>query len=161
MRWKRGDIKPIEVKVLPDTLIETGDMLWMDKDDAKPACLFPTGIFVDPETAIMSFVSNFLGIAMESSQKGEIKPVKIATSGTFEMDCDGSFKKDELVGPDIKAIMETLKAHLPVRIPNQQVAKTFHRELSIGKVIETADNSVLIAIDTSHRTHRPKFIDAA
>jgi len=163
MRWCYGDIKPIEVKVLPDTLIEAGDMLWMDKDNAKPACLFPTGVFVNPENAIMSFVCNFLGIAMEASRKGEIKPVNIATSGTFEMDCiNETFREGDLVGPGIKAIRKVLEAHQPVRIPNQQIAKTYHRELSIGKIARSVPvpyNSVLVTIDTSHRAHKPKHVD--
>ncbi len=37
MRWRYGDTNPVVAAVDADTVIEIGDLLWQDIDDAKPA----------------------------------------------------------------------------------------------------------------------------
>ena len=37
MRWRYGDTNPVVAAVDADTVIEIGDLVWQDTDDAKPA----------------------------------------------------------------------------------------------------------------------------
>ena len=37
MRWRYGDTSPVMLAVDSATVIEIGDLLWLDVDDAKPA----------------------------------------------------------------------------------------------------------------------------
>ena len=37
MRWRYGDTNPVVAAVDAATVIEIGDLLWQDTDDAKPA----------------------------------------------------------------------------------------------------------------------------
>lgn len=151
MRWRYGETNPIEANVLSKTVIEVGDMLWRDHGgDAKPAIDFQTGMHCDVESAVESFSSSFLGIAMTRSREGETSPIRIATNGIFEMDCRiAKFEEGDFVGPDLNAIKATLRAGQPVRIPNQEVAKVSHRDLAIGRVVKRsaiAVPTVLVSI---------------
>ena len=42
MRWRYGDTNPVVAAVAAATVIEIGDLLWQDTDNAKPAALCPT-----------------------------------------------------------------------------------------------------------------------
>lgn len=74
MRWRYGDTNPVIAAVDSDTVIEIGDLLWQDTDDAKPA-------------ESVCDVANFLGVAMQRSRAGDTGPVRVATTGVFEFDC--------------------------------------------------------------------------
>ncbi len=39
MRWRYGDTNAVVAAVDADTVIEIGDLLWQDVDDAKPASI--------------------------------------------------------------------------------------------------------------------------
>ena len=39
MRWRYGDTNPVVAAVDSATVIEIGDLVWQDTDDAKPAQL--------------------------------------------------------------------------------------------------------------------------
>ncbi len=82
MRWRYGETNPVVAEVLPETIIEIGDLLWYD-GTAKPAELLNVVAAHGEE----EFQKRFLGVAMQRSRKGENAPLRVATSGTFEFEC--------------------------------------------------------------------------
>ena len=79
------------------TVIEVGDLLYLDTDDAKPASSQADGgtLAVNQET----LHDNFAGIAMQASASGDTDSIRVATSGVFELDCaSATFEVGALVG---------------------------------------------------------------
>jgi len=144
MRWRYGDTNPVVAAVDPATVIEIGDLLWQDVDDAKPASLFAAGEFpgqlpLETPAARLSalqrsFSEMFLGVAMQRRRVGEIDPIRVATTGVFELDCpDGSFELGDLVGADQDAAGS---------LPNQRVAKVADPRSAIARVAKRQPNAV-------------------
>ncbi len=105
MRWRYGDTNPVVAAVDSETVIEIGDLLWQDVDDAKPASLengqseetSEKEPFCDKLRRL--FASNFLGVAMERSRDGDTTLVRVATTGVFEFDClSETFELGDLMG---------------------------------------------------------------
>jgi hypothetical protein len=84
MRWRYGDTNPVIAAVEGDTVIEIGDLVWQDVDDAKPACRQANQ---QEPCSQASFAARFLGVAMQRSRWGETNPIRVATTGVFEFDC--------------------------------------------------------------------------
>jgi len=130
MRWRYGDTNPVVAAVDSATVIEIGDLVWQDTDDAKPASMLTVLSYQcddfrpEAEDYQKIFANNFLGVAMQRSRSGDTAPVRVATTGVFEFDCpSGTFELGELIGP---AVGNTLK--------DQQVVKVFDPKLAIGLV---------------------------
>lgn len=103
MRWRYGDTNPVIAAVAADTVIEIGDIVWQDwpgpSDDIKPAEAFSTSQYQAHEDASAAFTRLFLGIAMQRSRAGDTGPIRVATTGVFELDCDAqTFRLGDLVG---------------------------------------------------------------
>ena len=98
MRWRYGDTNPVVAAVDAKTVIEIGDLVWQDTDDAKPAGSFTWD--TDLVTTQDGFADKFLGVAMQRSRSGDTAPIRVATTGVFEFDCaSGTFELGEMVGP--------------------------------------------------------------
>jgi len=99
MRWRYGDTSPVQMAVDSATVIEIGDMIYLDLDDAKPA-----GSQTDQGTRTANqqlFHDNFAGVAMQASRAGETQPIRVATSGVFEFDCvSTTLEVGDMLGPD-------------------------------------------------------------
>ena len=146
MRWRYGDTNPVVAAVDADTVIEIGDLVWQDTDDAKPASAFANR---GSETANQEALADvFLGVAMQRSRSGETASVRVATTGVFELDCpSGTFELGNLVSPDNNAANNALL--------NQQVAKVAESKYAIGRVGKrqpTAVTSVLVDIRSTIMT---------
>jgi hypothetical protein len=127
MRWRYGDTNPVVAAVDPATVIEIGDLIYQETDDAKPA-----SSQADQGSEIANqelFANNFLGVAMQRSRAGDTAPIRVATTGVFEFDCvPDTFELGELVGP--------CKNKNDDALMNQQVVKVSARvsKLAIGRV---------------------------
>lgn len=99
MRY-RTDTKTISVAVDSATVIEIGDMVYLDTDDVKPvstAALWSSDL-ITTQTALKPI---FLGIAMSASAAGETEPVLVCVDGVFEMDAaSAAYEVGALVAPD-------------------------------------------------------------
>jgi hypothetical protein len=140
MRWRYGDTNPVVAAVDSDTIIEIGDIVVQDTDDAKPASILPD---LETEAANQAALVNiFLGVAMQRSRAGETAPIRVATTGVFEFDCpSGTFELGDLVGADENAAGNALL--------NQQVAKVTSSQNAIGRIAKrqaAAATSVLVDI---------------
>ena len=146
MRWRYGDTNPVVAAVDSATVIEIGDLLWLDTDDAKPASDQADG--GSEEANQGTFADKFLGVAMQRSGDGDTDPVRVATTGVFEFDCpSGTFELGDLIGVDENAAGDALL--------NQQVAAVAGSQYAIGRVAKreaSATSSVLVEIRSTVMT---------
>ncbi len=141
MRWRYGETNPVMMAVDSSTVIEVGDLVYLDTDDAKNA-----GAQADQLTEAANqrlFAQKFLGVAMQRSRSGDTDPIQVATSGVFEFTCaSASFEVGGLVGSD--------EAGSGTALEDQVVVSVASEDLAIGKVAKTAASSttVLVAIQS-------------
>ena len=102
MRWRYGDTCPVMLPVDSATVIEIGDLVYLDTDDAKPA-----SAQADQGTEAANqefFHDRYAGVAMQASRNGDTQPIRVATAGVFEFDClSTSFEVGKLIGDDENA----------------------------------------------------------
>jgi hypothetical protein len=143
MRWRYGDTNPVLVPVDSATVIEIGDLVYQDTDDAKPA-----SVQLDQGTEGANqalFHDMFLGVAMQASRAGETQPIRVATTGVFEFDClSTTLEVGDLLGSDENAGGTALL--------NQTVAKVTNANAAVGrcaKRLNPAGTRVLVDIVSS------------
>lgn len=146
MRWRYGDTNPVVAAVDSATVIEIGDLLWQNTDDAKPASAqSDQGSLAANQEA---FAEKFLGVAMQRSRSGDTAPVRVATTGVFEFDCpSGTFELGDLVGADENTAGDALL--------DQQVAKVAVSKYAIARVARreaSAGTSVLVDVRSAVMT---------
>jgi hypothetical protein len=152
MRWRYGDTNPVIVPVDSATVIEIGDLVFMEVDDARPAGqdtnsdgtgdLWNTNLAVTQE----AFHDKFLGVAMQRSRAGDVEPIRVATTGVFEYDAaSGTYELGVLVAPDKAAGNNLLNQKLVA------VAGTLHNQ-AVGRVakrVSPAGTKVLVDIQST------------
>jgi len=146
MRWRYGDTNPVVAAVDSATVIEIGDLVYQDTDDAKPASSLAN---LGTKTANQAaFTDRFLGVAMQRSRSGETAPIRVATTGVFEFDCPSStFELGDLVGSNENTAGNALL--------NQQVDKVSQGSYAVGRVSKrqaTAGTSILVDIRSTIMT---------
>jgi hypothetical protein len=125
MRWRYGDTNPVIAAVDSATVIEIGDLVFQDTDDAKPAS--DQADQGSEEANQQLLADNFLGVAMQRSRAGDTDPIRVATTGVFEFDCpSGTFELGNLVGADENTAGTALES--------QQVTKVSAAKYALGRV---------------------------
>jgi hypothetical protein len=146
MRWRYGDTNPVVAAVGAATVVEIGDLLWQDADNAKPASAQTDQGTKTGNQELLADV--FLGVAMQRSRSGETASLRVATTGVFEFDCpSGTFELGDLMGPDENGSGDALL--------NQQLAKVGESKYAIGRIAKrqpTAATSVLVDIRSTVMT---------
>ncbi len=142
MRWRYGETNPITVAVDSATVIEIGDLCYLDTDDAKPASsLADAGTKADNQGALHDA---FLGVAMQRSRSGDTDNIRIATTGVFEFDATSdSYEIGVLVGG------QGTGAAGAVGIADQAVEDAATVGGAIGRVVKSApaaSTKVLVSI---------------
>ena len=142
MRWRYGDTNPVVLPVDAATVIEIGDLVYLDTDDAKPA-----SAQVDQESEGENqelFHDKFAGVAMQRSRAGDVEPIRVATTGTFELDAtSATYELGALLGPD-----QTGGNNLR----SQQVRGVATHNLAVGRVakrVPSAGTRVLVQIEST------------
>ena len=146
MRWRYGDTNPVVAAVDSSTVVEIGDLIYQDTDDAKPAS---GQADQGSETANQElFADNFLGVAMQRSRNGDTDPIRVATTGVFEFDCpSGTFELGDLIVVDEAAGGTALE--------DQQVDGVSVSQYAVGRVakrVATAATSVLVDVRSTVMT---------
>jgi len=139
MRWRYGDTNPVVAAVDSATVIEIGDFVYQDTDDAKAASAQADQ---GSETANQQlFATNFLGVAMQRSRSGDTSPVRVATTGVFEFDCpSGTFELGDLIGVDEDETGDALS--------DQQVDAVGSSSYAIGRVARrVAEAATTLLVD--------------
>ena len=100
-RFRSGQMSLRKVRVDSSTVIEVGDLVFLDTDDVKPASAFTWD--TNLATTQSAFAAVFLGIAHEASASGETDPISVDTSplSVYEMDvASGAYEIGDELGPD-------------------------------------------------------------
>ncbi len=140
MRWRYGDTCPVMLPVDSATVIEIGDVVFLDTDDAKPAS---SQTDQGTETANQQlFHDIFAGVAMQASRSGDTQPIRVASTGVFEFDClSTTLEVGDLMSPDENGAGTALL--------NQTVVKVTSANQAIGrcaKRLNPAGTRVLVDI---------------
>lgn len=137
MRWRYGDTNPVSAAVDAATVIEIGDLVYQEVDDARPA-----SSQADLGTEAQNqegFHDKFLGVAMQASRAGDTAPIRVATSGVFEfITASASYELGALVG----LVGATALA-------DQEVKSVATENLAIGRVakrVNPAGTSVYVDV---------------
>jgi hypothetical protein len=143
MRWRYGDTCPVILPVDSATVIEIGDMVYLDTDDAKPA-----SSQADQGSELSNqqlFHDLFAGVAMQASRAGDTQPIRVATTGVFEFDVlSTTLEVGDMLGSD-----ENVAG---VALLNQTVAKVANANAAVGrcaKRLNPAGTRVLVDIVSS------------
>ena len=142
MRWRYGDTNPVVLPVDSTTVIEIGDLVWLNVDDARSASLSTYGASL--AAAQETFHDNFVGVAMQKSRGGDTQPIRVATSGVFEFPCaSAAFEVGARIGADDNPGGTALENQLVIGVAGA------NPERSIGfcaKRVNPADTKVLVDI---------------
>jgi hypothetical protein len=137
MRWRYGDTNPVVAAVDSATVIEIGDLVYQDTDDAKPASSQADQGSLTANQEL--FADNFLGVAMQRSRDGDIDAIRVATTGVFEFDCpSGTFELGDLVGIN--------EASGGTSLENQQVISVSASEYAIARVAKRVSATAASAL---------------
>jgi hypothetical protein len=141
MRWRYGETNPVVLPVASDTVIEIGDLVYLDTT-AKPA---GAGTYGASLAAAQEWLHDrFAGVAMQQSRAGDTADIRVATTGVFEFPCaSATFEVGARIGVDDNPGGTALL--------DQQVigVVTGSPQLSIGycaKRVNPAGTSVLVDI---------------
>jgi hypothetical protein len=140
MRWRYGDTNPVMAAVGSGTVIEIGDLVYQTSGAVKPASdLADAGTEAANQEA---FHDEFLGVAMQASPAGSTEPIRVATSGVFELDCASmTVEVGDLLGVD--------EDGAGVALEDQVAAKVATPNLAVGrcaKRLNPAGTRVLVEI---------------
>lgn len=152
MRWRYGDTSPVMLAVDSATVIEIGDLVYLDADDAKPA-----SAQADQGTELANqqlFHDVFAGVAMQASAAGDTQPIRVATTGVFEFDgLSATLEVGDLIGPDEHSGGTSLL--------NQTVAKVTNANAAVGrcaKRVNPAGTRMLVDVVSSVLRGGPQAI---
>ena len=101
LRYRSGPVQLVKSDIDSTSLIEPGDMLFLDSTEARPASEFVWN--TDLPTTQTGFSNSFLGIAHERSEVGDDAPISVDLSpqSVYEFDVDvSSYTLGTLLGPD-------------------------------------------------------------
>jgi len=141
MRWRYGETNPVVIPVASATVIEIGDLVYLDTT-AKPAGALTYGASL--ASTQESFHDKFIGVAMQQSRGGDTADIRVATTGVFEFPCaSATFEVGARLGVDDNVGGNAL-------LDQQVIAvNVANPELSIGycaKRVNPAATSVLVDV---------------
>ena len=150
MRWRYGDTQPVMLPVDATTVVEIGDLIYLDTDDAKPASSQADQLTEAANQEL--FHDKFAGVAMQASRNGDTQPIRVATAGVFEFDClSTAYEVGKLIGADENAAGTALE--------KQVVAPVATSNLAIGrcaKRVNPAATRVLIDVVSTMQRGGPQ-----
>lgn len=140
LRWRYGETNPVMLPVDSATVIEIGDLVWLDTDDVKPASAQADQLTEAANQEL--FHDKFAGVAMQHSRAGDTDPLRVATTGVFEFAvASGTYEVGQLFGAEEQSNGTQLE--------NQKVDDVATANLAIGrcaKRVNPADTRVLVDI---------------
>lgn len=101
LRFRSGQVQLRKVRVDAATVIEAGDLVWLNTDDARPASAFPWT--TNLATTQAAFAEKFLGVAHQQSKAGDSDPISVDVSpnSVYEFDAHpATYELGALLGPD-------------------------------------------------------------
>ncbi len=101
LRFRSGQVQLHKLRVDSGTVIEAGDLVFLDTDDVKPAGDFTWD--TDLETTQGGFAAVFLGVAHQQSAAGDTDDLSIDFSpfSIYEFDVNSAtYEIGDTLGPD-------------------------------------------------------------
>lgn len=101
LRFRSGQVELHRLRVDSGTVLEPGDLVYLDTDDVKPAADFT--FTTDLATTRGNFAAVFLGVCHQASADGETNDVSVDLSplSVYEYDVDSAtFEVGDLLAPD-------------------------------------------------------------
>ena len=145
MRYRRGDTKPVFVAPASATVIEIGDLVYLDAGTKQPK---PASAQADEGNLLgnqMAFHDVFLGVAEQQSRNGDTDPIRIATAGDFEFACAAAtFDLGDLIGP--------VEASSGTALEDQKVGEVAGEYAAIGRCcqpVAPAATAVMVRIHST------------
>ena len=130
LRWRYGETNPVMVPVDAGTVIEIGDLVYLETDDVRPASAQSDQGSLAANQSL--FHGKFAGVAMQSSPDGSSTAIRVATRGVFEFDCTtATFEVGDLIGLDENAAGTLLE--------DQKVVAASAAEEAIGRCARRAN----------------------
>ena len=153
MRWRYGDTNPVKLPVDSATVIEIGDLVFLDTDDVKPV----SGVSYGADLAATQEAAHdkFLGVAMQASAAGETSEIRVATSGVFEFNqASASVEIGTRIGCDDNVAGDEL---LPQQVIGVDAASP---ELSIGRCARRTSSAtrILVSIQSTVMNDGPQAV---
>jgi hypothetical protein len=146
MRWRYGDTNPVIAAVDAATVIEIGDLLYLDTDDAKPAAQQANQGSKAANQEL--FCDKFLGVAMQRSRSGDTTPIRVATTGVFEFDCAAAtLELGDMVGNEANAGNTSLLSQSIVKVTQSK-----HAVGRVAKRLPSPSTAVLVDIRSTVMT---------
>ncbi|MEZ6046572.1 MAG: hypothetical protein R3C11_13565, partial [Planctomycetaceae bacterium] len=145
LRYRSGQVQLVKVRVDSSTVIEAGDLVFLDGDDVKPAADFTWD--TDLATTQAAFAAAFLGVAHQASANGDTEPVSVDVSphAVYEFDVAATtYEVGELLGPDENS--SALHA--------QQLESVANGGLAIARAVEyRSTSSSLLRVNLASAFH--------
>ena len=113
LRFRSGQVELHRLRVDSGTVLNPGDLVYLDTDDVKPAADLPFD--TDLATTRGNFAAVFLGVCQQGSADGETADVSVDLSplSVYEYDCDSAtFEVGNLVTIDHGFGLESRYGHL-------------------------------------------------
>lgn len=101
LRFRSGQVQLQRLRVDSGTVIEAGDLVYLDTDDVKPASDFSWN--TDLATTQAAFAAVFLGVAQQQSAAGETDDISVDLSpvSVYEFDANSAtYEVGDPLGPD-------------------------------------------------------------
>ena len=101
LRFRSGQVQLHKLRVDSGTVLEAGDLVFLDSDDVKPASAFTWD--TNLATTQSSFAASFIGVAHQQSANGDTDDVSVDLSpqAVYEYDVDpATYEVGDALGPD-------------------------------------------------------------
>lgn len=127
LRFRSGQVQLQKVRVDSATVLEAGDLVYLDTDDVKPAKDFPWT--TDLATTQAAFAAVFLGVCHQPSGSGETADVSVDLSphAVYEFNVNpATYEVGKILGPDEQSS----------KLMNQQLEAVASAGLGIARAAE-------------------------
>ena len=101
LRFRSGQVHLHKLRVDSGTVLEAGDVVYLDTDDVKPASDFPWT--TDLATTQSAFAASFIGVTHQQSASGDTDDVSVDLSphAVYEFDVNSAtYEVGDELGPD-------------------------------------------------------------
>jgi hypothetical protein len=135
-RYRKEFNKPRYYAVDSATVIEIGDMLWLDTDDVKPASDYTWDTNI--ATTQRAFAKVFVGVAADRSASGDTDLLQVNMAGVHEFACaSAAHELEDYVAP-ANSGSSTLVNQTVVKVtdPTLAIAKVAQREASATTTVK-------------------------
>lgn len=139
LRFRSGQVQLIKVRVDSGTVIEAGDLVYLDVDDVKPASDYPWD--TNLVTTQASFAAVFLGVAHQPSADGETESVSVDVSplSVYEFDTQSAtYEMGDLLGPDENASTLTSQQFEAVASSGDAIARAMQYKATSSSMLRVS-----------------------